>query len=42
MVLPNKLTCALYSGINAIVMSYDTRLQQWICKPLMFLRFNYR
>jgi len=21
-------------------MNYDTRLQQWICKPLMFLWFN--
>jgi len=38
--LPNRLTCAFYSILNALVTSYDTRLQQWICKPLMFLRFN--
>jgi len=23
-------------------MSYETRLQQWICKPLMFPWFNHR
>ena len=41
-VLPNRLTYALYSTLNAIVMGYDTRLQQWICEPLMFLWFNNR
>ena len=25
-----------------VVSSYDTRLQQWICKPLMFPWFNHR
>ena len=38
-VSPNRLRCTLYSTLNAIVMSCDTRLQQWICKPLMFLWF---
>ena len=27
---------ALYSTLNAIVTSYNSRLQQWICKSLMF------
>jgi len=28
---------ALYSTLHAIVTSYDARLQQRICKPLMLL-----
>jgi len=39
-VLPNRLMCALYSTLIAIVTRYDTKLQQWICKPLMFVWFN--
>ena len=31
-----------YSTHNAIVTSYDTRLQQWICESLMFPWFNHR
>jgi len=30
----------LRPAMDAFVASYDTRLQQWICMPLMFLWFN--
>jgi len=30
-VLPTIFTRVLYSTLNTIVTSYDTRLQQWIC-----------
>jgi len=33
---------APFRTINATVASYDTGLQQWICKPLMFPWFNHR
>jgi len=39
-VLPNRLTCAQYSTLKAIVMSYDARLQPWIYK--VFVWFNNR
>ena len=29
-------------AICEVVKNYDTRLQQWICKPLMFPWFNHR
>jgi len=32
-----RLACALSSKLSVIATSYDSRLQQWTCKPLMFL-----
>ena len=38
----NSLTCALFNTVNAIITIYYTRMQQWICKPLMRLSLNNR